>query len=45
MKKLQQVWQVEHKYVQIDKDGTVECTECGLRNSDPTRNDYINCKK
>ena len=36
MKKLQQVWQVEHKYVQIDKDGTVECTECGIRNSDPT---------
>jgi len=45
---------MEHTYVQIDKDGTVECTECGLRNSDPTRqdsllscrsNDYINCKK
>lgn len=27
---------MEHKYVQIDKDGTVECTECGVRNSDPT---------
>jgi hypothetical protein len=27
---------MEHKYVQIDKDGTVECTECGIRNSDPT---------
>ena len=27
---------MEHKYVQIDKDGTVECTECGMRNSDPT---------
>ena len=36
---------MEHTYVQIDKDGTVECTECGLKNSDPTRNDYINCKK
>ena len=36
---------MEHTYVQIDEDGTVECTECGLRNSDPTRNDYINCKK
>ena len=27
---------MEHTYVQIDKDGTVECTKCGLRNSDPT---------
>jgi len=36
MKKLQQFWQVEHKYVKIDKDGTVECTACGVRNSDPT---------
>ena len=36
MKKLQQFWQVEHKYVKIDKDGTVECTACGIRNSDPT---------
>jgi len=27
---------MEHTYVQIDKDGTVECTECGVRNSDPT---------
>jgi hypothetical protein len=22
-----------HLYKQIDKDGTVECTHCGLRNS------------
>jgi len=31
---------MEHTYVQVDKDGTVECTECGLKNSDPTRNDF-----
>jgi len=29
----------EHNYVQVDADGTVECTTCGLRNSDPTRED------
>jgi len=36
---------MEHTYVQIDKDVTVECRKYGLRNSDPSRNDYINCKK
>ena len=27
----------EHTYVEIDTDGTAECTICGLRNSDPTK--------
>jgi hypothetical protein len=30
-------------YIEVDKDGTVECTECGLRNSDPTKEDTISC--
>jgi DNA-directed RNA polymerase subunit RPC12/RpoP len=33
-----------HNYIQISKDGTVECTECGLRNSNPKVEDTINCK-
>ena len=28
--------EIKHHYVQIDKDGTVECCKCGLRNSNPT---------
>jgi len=35
---------MNHNYIQIDKDGTVECTKCGLRNSDLTREDNIKCK-
>lgn len=34
-----------HTYKVIDKDGTVECTKCGLRNSDPNKKDYVKCKK
>lgn len=33
----------QHTYKPIDRDGTVECTRCGLRNSNPTRKDYIGC--
>jgi DNA-directed RNA polymerase subunit RPC12/RpoP len=36
---------MEHTYIKIDKDGTVECTKCGLRNSEPNKKDYIKCKK
>ena len=36
---------MRHIYKKIDKDGTVECTKCGLRNSDPNKKDYIKCKK
>ena len=32
-------------YKQIDRDGTVECTKCGLRNSNPTKKYYIGCVK
>ena len=35
----------KHNYKQIDRDCTVECTKCGLRNSNPTRKDYIGCFK
>jgi len=35
---------MNHNYIQIDKDGTVECNKCGLRNSDLTREDNIKCK-
>ncbi len=41
-----------HTYIEVDIDGTIECTECGLRNSlsegteqDPTQspqNNYNN---
>ena len=34
---------MKHTYKKIDKDGTVECTKCGLRNSDISREDYIKC--
>ena len=34
----------DHDYKEIDVDGTVECEKCGLRNSDPTRNEEIPCK-
>jgi len=36
---------MKHTYKQIDKDGTVECTKCGLRNSDLTKEDSIKCEK
>lgn len=36
---------MKHAYKQIDKDGTVECTKCGLKNSDPTKDDSIKCTK
>ena len=36
---------MKHTYKQINKDGTVECTKCGLRNSDPTKEDSIKCEK
>jgi len=35
---------MNHSYIEIDKDGTVECTKCGLRNSDLTKKDTIICK-
>ena len=34
---------MQHSYKQVDVDGTVECTKCGLRNSDISREDYIKC--
>ncbi len=34
---------MNHNYIKIDKDGTVECTKCGLRNSDLTKKDTIIC--
>ena len=34
---------MKHTYKKIDKDGTVECTKCGLRNSDLSKEDYIKC--
>ena len=36
---------MNHNYIKIDKDGTVECTKCGLRNSDLTKKDTIKCLK
>ena len=34
---------MQHSYKQVDVDGTAECTKCGLRNSDISREDYIKC--
>jgi len=34
---------MNHNYIKIDKDGTVECTKCGLRNSNLTKKDTIIC--
>jgi hypothetical protein len=34
---------MNHNYIKIVKDGTVECTKCGLRNSDLTKKDTIIC--
>ena len=34
----------QHDYIQVDIDGTVECTICGLRNSDPSANEEICCE-
>ena len=31
----------QHDYIQVDIDGTVECTTCGLRNSDPSANEEL----
>jgi len=36
---------MNHNYIKIDKDGTVECTKCGLRNSNLTKKDTIKCLK
>jgi hypothetical protein len=36
---------MNHSYKVIDKDGTVECIKCGLRNSNPNKKDTIKCKK
>ena len=34
---------MNHDYKQIDKDGTTECTKCGLLNSSPEREDMTWC--
>jgi len=34
----------KHDYIQVDIDGTVECTKCGLRNSDPSRSEETQCE-
>jgi hypothetical protein len=36
---------MKHAYKIVDRDGTVECTKCGLRNSNPKIKDDIKCKK
>ena len=33
----------KHTYIKVDKDGTVECINCGLRNSNPSHEDTIKC--
>ena len=43
MNGITKVYNMNHNYIKIDKDGTVECTKCGLRNSDLTKKDTIIC--